>query len=65
MTNRLVTGYPGAGKTTAIIKRIKQLNEPISGFYTREIRNIEGGREGFKIVGIKTKKEGILASTNN
>ena len=48
--NILITGYPGVGKTTLIIKvanRLKAYN-PI-GFYTEEIRKT-GRRLGFKLV---------------
>jgi nucleoside-triphosphatase len=44
----LLTGLPGCGKTTAVIKILKNLNcERAAGFYTQEIR--EGDkRKGFR-----------------
>ena len=43
----LLTGLPGCGKTTAIIKIIANLDpEKIAGFYTQEIRE-EDIRKGF------------------
>lgn len=57
--NILVTGRPGAGKTTAVKKVVSLSGLEPGGFYTEEIR--EGkGRKGFRI---KTfgGREGILA----
>jgi len=46
--NIFITGRPGIGKTTAIMKAIERLDLPMHGFYTREMR--EGGsRVGFEI----------------
>jgi nucleoside-triphosphatase len=47
--NILVTGLPGVGKTTLIIKLAQKLRDlrPV-GFYTEEIRD-EGTRKGFEI----------------
>ncbi|KAH6799319.1 hypothetical protein C2S51_035803 [Perilla frutescens var. frutescens] len=62
----LVTGSPGVGKTTLIIRvqeALKQLNPSlkIQGFYTREIR--EGAeRVGFEVVTLDGRR-GPLAST--
>jgi len=43
----LLTGLPGCGKTTAIMKIIDTLNcEKVAGFYTREIRQNDI-RKGF------------------
>ncbi|NHJ87100.1 MAG: NTPase [Asgard group archaeon] len=61
MNHVLITGYPGTGKTTLIKKIIPNLNLSYAGFYTEEIRNQHGSREGFKIIGLSTKKEGLLA----
>ena len=47
----LITGLPGVGKTTlirAIAKRVADYHP--AGFYTEEIRNAQGTREGFRLV---------------
>ncbi|MEA2071045.1 MAG: nucleoside-triphosphatase, partial [Asgard group archaeon] len=65
--NILLTGYPGVGKTTVIIKIIQKLKQKqemkksLSGFYTEEIRSDNNQRLGFKIKTIRTAKEGLLA----
>jgi len=44
----LLTGLPGCGKTTAIMKIIAGLNcRSVAGFYTEEIRENDG-RKGFR-----------------
>jgi nucleoside-triphosphatase len=44
----LLTGLPGCGKTTAIMKIIASLNcEKVAGFYTQEIRE-NNNRKGFR-----------------
>jgi nucleoside-triphosphatase len=49
MTTLLLTGAPGCGKTTLIRSVIAQLQRPVGGFYTQEVR--QGGvRRGFEIV---------------
>uniref|UniRef100_A0A5B7BK21 AAA+ ATPase domain-containing protein n=1 Tax=Davidia involucrata TaxID=16924 RepID=A0A5B7BK21_DAVIN len=64
----LVTGPPGVGKTTLIIKVLESLkiSNPtlkVQGFYTREIR--EGTeRVGFEVVTLDGRK-GSLSSTKN
>ena len=47
-THLLLTGRPGVGKTTVIMRLAEQLaNRRVAGFYTQEIR--EGGRrQGFR-----------------
>jgi nucleoside-triphosphatase len=57
--NVLITGRPGVGKTTAVIKIISQLDLKPGGFYTEELRT-EGERKGFKIKTF-SGQEGILA----
>ncbi len=44
----LLTGRPGAGKTTAIREAVKGLNIRIGGFYTEEIRR-GASRTGFQL----------------
>jgi nucleoside-triphosphatase THEP1 len=57
--NFLVTGPPGCGKSTVIEAIVKRISLPMTGFFTREIRE-KGRRRGFKIVTL-AGKEGILA----
>ncbi len=59
----LLTGLPGCGKTTAIMKIIDTLGcEKVAGFYTREIRqnNVRKGFSWKRLDGA----EGILAHIN-
>ena len=57
--NILLTGPPRCGKSTLIERLIPQINRPLTGFFTREIR--EGGnRVGFLIITLDGK-EGVLA----
>ncbi len=51
----LLTGRPGAGKTTVIRRVLEALNIPATGFYTREIRG-PGGRLGFEAVTLAGEK---------
>jgi nucleoside-triphosphatase len=47
----LLTGPPGCGKTTVILRTLGLLSQPAAGFYTEELRSSEGGgRLGFDIV---------------
>jgi nucleoside-triphosphatase len=47
-TKILLTGLPGCGKTTAIMKIVADLShEKVAGFYTQEIRQ-KGARKGFR-----------------
>jgi nucleoside-triphosphatase len=58
--NLLVTGLPGAGKTT-LIKKLSEALKSLhpAGFYTEEIR--EGGeRKGFDLVSLEGKR-GLLS----
>lgn len=61
MTNIMLTGFPRVGKTTAIMRFLEKTKKKCSGFYTEEIKNQYGRREGFKIVGISTGEVGTLA----
>jgi len=58
--NVLITGPPGIGKTTVIMKLAQHLHpHHPAGFYTREIR--EGGvRKGFELVSLDGSK-GVLS----
>jgi nucleoside-triphosphatase len=59
--NILLTGYPGSGKTTAIIRLLALSDFDAGGFYTEEIR--EGNtRKGFKIITLDGE-EAVLAKT--
>ncbi|PSS29966.1 Cancer-related nucleoside-triphosphatase [Actinidia chinensis var. chinensis] len=64
----LVTGPPGVGKTTLIIKVLESLkishpNLKVQGFYTREIRD-GSERVGFEVFTLDGRR-GRLASTTN
>ena len=43
-----LTGLPGCGKTTVILRILARFSSPASGFHTREIRR-KGRRVGFQI----------------
>ncbi len=61
-----LTGLPGSGKSTVLIKTIELLKErnlKIGGVVTPEIRK-EGKRIGFSVKDVFTGKEGILASVD-
>lgn len=46
----LVTGLPGAGKTTALRRVCQALRvQPVRGFFTEEVR-VRGIRQGFRLV---------------
>ncbi|WP_203226252.1 NTPase [Thermococcus sp. 2319x1] len=58
-----ITGLPGAGKTTLVLRvaeELKAYNLKIGGFITQEVRE-NGRRVGFKIKALDTGEEGILA----
>jgi nucleoside-triphosphatase len=60
--NILITGPPRCGKSTLIEKVVSSIERPVTGFFTREIR--EGGeRIGFSINTLDGR-EGILAHQN-
>lgn len=47
----LLTGRPGVGKTTAVIRAAERLDDlRLRGFVTRETRDDSGSRTGFEIV---------------
>jgi len=64
MNNIMITGYPRTGKTTLIMKVVEKTTKNVAGFYTEEIRNELGGREGFEVIGVRTGKKGMLAHVN-
>jgi nucleoside-triphosphatase len=45
----LLTGMPGAGKTTVIREALLRSEKSAGGFYTEEIR-VQGTRKGFQVV---------------
>jgi nucleoside-triphosphatase len=56
----LITGLPGTGKTTLLIRLARRFAEHhTAGFYAEEIRK-GGVRQGFRLLGLDGKK-GILA----
>jgi nucleoside-triphosphatase len=57
--NILITGRPGVGKTSLILKVVKELPKKIGGFITKEIKK-SGKRVGFELETFDGKK-GILA----
>ena len=60
VTNLLVTGPPGCGKSTLILRLLKRIPISAGGFTTAEIREPGSGRVGFRITGL-SGSEGILA----
>ena len=59
-TNLFLTGPPGCGKSTLIMRLTGHLSFRARGFTTAEIRPPGGGREGFRITTLDGR-EGILA----
>ncbi|MEM2795263.1 MAG: NTPase, partial [Thermofilaceae archaeon] len=61
--NLLITGHPGVGKTTAVLKvteELRKLGIHVGGFISREIRE-SGVRTGFVVVDLSTGEEAYLA----
>ncbi|MGO9566815.1 MAG: nucleoside-triphosphatase [Desulfomonilaceae bacterium] len=58
-TNLLITGPPRCGKSTLIESVVSRIDRPLTGFFTREIRE-KGRRTGFMIVTLEGR-EGVLA----
>lgn len=59
----LLTGRPGVGKTTVIQKVADTLPDQAGGFYTQEIRDSSGRRQGFRLVTLDGE-EAVLAHTD-
>lgn len=55
----LLTGKPGVGKTTVVMKVLERFRGKASGFYTEEMRR-KGTREGFRVKTLDGG-EGVLA----
>ena len=60
--NILLTGRPGIGKTTVIMRALEMLDARATGFYTRELRGPRG-RLGFEAVTLAGKRQ-TLAHVN-
>ncbi|MBI4408085.1 MAG: hypothetical protein HY561_00160 [Gemmatimonadetes bacterium] len=58
-TRILLTGPPGSGKTTVILRTVELLGRRCAGFYTEEVR-ARGARIGFDVVALDGKR-GALA----
>ena len=61
-----LTGSPGSGKTTALLKiyeTLKLYGYKVGGFITQEYRE-KGRRLGFKILALDTQEIGWLANVN-
>lgn len=62
----LLTGEPGVGKTTILLKTVEALRAEgysVGGMISREVRSC-GGRVGFEILDLKGDKSGWLAHVN-
>lgn len=56
-TRILLTGRPGCGKTTVILKTLELLDRPTAGFYTTEVRTREGrNRFGFDVYALDGRR---------
>ncbi len=55
-----VTGHPGVGKTTLVLRVMERVPLKCGGMITKEIRKI-GRRVGFSVHDVLTGKEGVLA----
>lgn len=58
----LLTGPPGCGKTTIVMRVVEALGVPAGGFYTEEVRRA-GKRWGFRLVTLDGR-EALLASVD-
>jgi nucleoside-triphosphatase len=62
-----LTGSPGAGKSTVMLKVIERLKAEglkVGGIATPEVRGADGQRVAFKVVDLATGGEGTLASVD-
>ena len=62
----LITGRPGIGKTTALLKTVNELKNKgyiVGGMLSREVRE-NGRRVGFEIIDLSTGNKGELAHLN-
>lgn len=57
--NTLFTGPPRVGKSTLVERIVSRIHVPVTGFYTREIRD-RGKRVGFSILTLEGNR-GVLA----
>jgi nucleoside-triphosphatase THEP1 len=60
--NILITSLPGCGKSTLIEKIVNIIEGPVTGFFTREIKD-KGRRVGFSINTLD-RRDGVLAHQN-
>jgi len=61
-----ITGQPGIGKTSVILKTVEELKKQgfrVGGIVSREVRE-HGIRVGFEILDISSQKRGLLAHVN-
>ena len=58
--NLLVTGPPGCGKSTLILRALRRIEMTAGGFTTAEIREHGGARAGFRITGL-SGADGVFA----
>jgi nucleoside-triphosphatase len=62
----LLTGEPGIGKTTVLVRTVEDLKArgySIGGMITREVRSF-GSRVGFEILDLSSNRKGWLAHIN-
>lgn len=63
--NTLLTGPPGCGKTTTLLRLVGQVRDlRLAGFYTEELRE-HGQRVGFEAIGLSSGLCCVLAYTRS